>query len=411
MRLVALANRRTLRLWAGDYAPAREDLTLAANLVRSADLDYLALYCLSNFPDTYTATNEFTHARRSAEEVIAVASQRGWGGSARLVYSYGMVGYTAVLMLDPVSAAERAAQGLEVLGTTVDAEADGAARSGEAVIAFDDPTQRRAAMARLQATTAWLTTVGASPALIAMPAQHDLRMCLRLGERAMAEHAIARAHRRLADVADVAVMRGHPAYARGRNTDARRYLRPVLDGRDVPVSSTALTTAWLIDAVMAARPDRQAGVDQALRAALAHAAPTHRCWTSLLRCWSGAAAPSATPAGPAGSVGVLPGRDLSRAGPRGRVAGWSLRRATDGHPPAFGHAHRTRGAGASRAPVHADIRQDRCSAVRQHQHREDPRSVDLRQARGVQSSEGGRGGTSPGHRLIGHRGVELTRCG
>jgi LuxR family maltose regulon positive regulatory protein len=274
VRLVALANRGTLRLWAGDYGPAREDLTLAANLARSAGLDYLALYCLSNIPGTYTATNEFTHARRSAEEVIAYAGERGWGGSARLAYSYVMAGYTAFLLLDPVSAAERAAQGLAVLDTTVDVEAEGAARSGEAIIAFDDPKHRRAAMARLQATTAWLTTVGASPALIAMPAEHELRMCLRLGEWAMAEQAIARAHRRLGDGADVAVMRGHLAYARGRSIDARRYLRPVLDGNLVPVSSTAFTTAWLIEALIAARSDHKPGIDQALRAALAHAAPT-----------------------------------------------------------------------------------------------------------------------------------------
>lgn len=85
-------------------------------------------------------------------------------------------------------------------------------------------------------------------ALITMPAEHDRRMCLRAGQWAMAEHAISRAHRRMGHVADVAVIRGHLGSARGRSTDARRCLRPGLDGYDVPVSSTAFTNAWLIGA-------------------------------------------------------------------------------------------------------------------------------------------------------------------
>jgi LuxR family maltose regulon positive regulatory protein len=274
IRLVALANRGALRLFAGDHLGARDDLTRAAHLARSAGLNHLGLYCLSLLPGSYMAANQFALTRRSAEEAIAFASRRGWQRSARLAYPYALAAWTASLMLDPQIAAARAADALDVLDATVDAEAEGAARSGEAIISFDDPKQRRAALHRLLETTEWLTPIDVSPPLIAVPAEHEVRMCLALGLWDMAERAAQRTIQRLGEVGDIAVMRGKLAYHRGRDAEARRHLGPVLAGELVPISATATTTAWLLEALIAHRAQAPVGVDRALRASLAHASAT-----------------------------------------------------------------------------------------------------------------------------------------
>lgn len=161
-----------------------------------------------------------------------------------------------------------------MIDTTIDVEAEGVARSAEAVIAFDDPSQRRAAFERLEEITAWMTERAASTALTASAAVHELRMCLSLGEWARAERAVLRAKERLGPQGDTAVLEAQYAFARGRVVDAQRVLRPVLRGELVPTISTALTTAWLTEAMIAERSGRRPAAADALLSALANAAPT-----------------------------------------------------------------------------------------------------------------------------------------
>ena len=144
----------------------------------------------------------------------------------------------------------------------------------QAIIAFDDPPQRRAALDRLDRVTSWLTDRGGSPALTAIAAPHELRMCLSLGEWQRAEHAVARAEQRLGPVGDVAVLHAQLTSAKGRPADARRLLRPVLAGELTTLPTTALTSAWLLEALLAERADRRPAATEALLAALRQAAPT-----------------------------------------------------------------------------------------------------------------------------------------
>jgi LuxR family maltose regulon positive regulatory protein len=64
------------------------------------------------------------------------------------------------------------------------------------------------------------------------------------------------------------------ASARGRPADARRLLRPVLSGELTPLRTTASTTAWLLEALLAERSDRHPAATEALLSALHSAAPT-----------------------------------------------------------------------------------------------------------------------------------------
>ena len=274
VRLLVLADRGALRLFEGDHQRARRDLLQAIDLAEAAGLHSIQLYCKNLVAGTHAAQNDFEQARVAAEKAIAFAASRGWDRSPSLAYSYMLAGWTAFQVLRPEEAATWAAISLDVIDTTIDVEVEGAARTGESIIAFDEPPQRRAALERLERTTAWLTERGASPALTAMAAPHELRMCLGLGEWHRAEQAVDRAEDRLGAGGDVAVLQAQLASARGRPADARRLLRPVLGGDLVPQRTTALTSAWLLEALLAERADRRPAATEALLSALETAAPT-----------------------------------------------------------------------------------------------------------------------------------------
>ena len=274
VRLLVLADRGALRLFEGDNQRARRDLRQAIELARAAGLHSIHLYCTNLIAGTYVAENDFASARTTAEQAIALAATRGWDRTPTMAYSYMLAGWTSFQMLHPEEAATWAAISIDVIDTTIDVEVEGAARTGEAIIAFDEPPQRRAALERLERTTAWLTERGSSPALTALAAPHELRMCLSLGEWQRAEQAVERAATRLGAIGDVVILQAQLASARGRPADARRLLRPVLAGELEPIRSTALTSAWLLEALLAQRSDRGPAATEAVLKALQVAAPT-----------------------------------------------------------------------------------------------------------------------------------------
>ncbi len=394
VRLLVLADRGALRLFEGDHSRARRDLHQAIELARAAGLHSVLLYCANLVAGTYVAGNDFTNARTAAEEAIAFAAARGWDRTPSLAYSYMLAGWTAFQVLRPEEAATCAAISLDVIDTTVDVEVEGAARTGEAIVAFDEPPQRRAALERLDRTTAWLTDRGASPALIALAAPHELRMCLSLGEWHRAEQAVERAQARLGASGDVVVLQAQLASARGRPADARRLLRPVLSGDLPPIRATALVTAWLLEALLAERSDRRPAATEALLTALQVAAPTGasrpffdagaevHTMLSALRGRAGHLEPVLDSA-LAGIAHVLEWQGVAADG-RHRA---SARRDDGTHRRV---AHRARARGAARPPVDDDPRRDRDRPGHQPEHRQDARALHLRQAR--------RGHPARGHR-------------
>ena len=274
VRLLVLADRGAIRLFEGSHDEAREDLGRAIGLASGAGLASVQLYCQNLIAGTFVADNDLIGARRAARTAIAFAGSRGWHRSAGMAYSYALAGWTAFQLLGPEEAASWAALAVDVVDGTVDVEVEGSARTLEAIIAFDVAPERRAALERLDHVTAWLASRTASPTLTAIAAPHELRMCLALGEWQRAEAAVARAESRLGPTGDVAVLRAQLVLARGRTADARRLLAPVLAGTASPVRSTAVTTAWLIETVLAERSDRHPAASSALLTALRLAAPT-----------------------------------------------------------------------------------------------------------------------------------------
>lgn len=273
VELLILANRGTLRVAAGDYKGARTDVAEALDIALRGRRDYLALHCMSQLSGIAGALSELPAVTRETERAIGFAKERGWASSPRMAYAYTLAAWAAYQTLDLAGAARWASTAVGVLDGAIEPEVESAARFAEAVIAFDRPSERRDALQRLRRTWAGVGAVPPSPALTAYAGMAELHMCLTLGEQVWARAAIDRVERILGPDGDAAVMRALLLLHRNRVDQARRTLEPLLRAGTRATVITNDVTAWLVEAVAAARSDEPHTAHQAIEHALRLAVP------------------------------------------------------------------------------------------------------------------------------------------
>lgn len=273
VELLVLANRGMLRIAAGDYSAARSDLTEALDLARRSRRDYLALECMSQLSGAAAAMSDLPATAREADRAIAFAAERGWGSSPRMAYAYTLAAWAAYQTLDLETATRWAPNAVGVMDGAMAPEVEAAARSADAVIAFDRPLERREALKRMRSTWTALESGSPSPALVGYAAMAELHMCLTLGELMWARAVVERVERMSGPGGDATVMRGRLLLHTNRVADARRTLAPLL--RDGPTASviTNDVTCWLVEVVATARSGAEHNAHTALMTALALAEP------------------------------------------------------------------------------------------------------------------------------------------
>ncbi|RFU22019.1 LuxR C-terminal-related transcriptional regulator [Geodermatophilus marinus] len=271
--LLFLLNRATLRVPAGDEPGAMADALAALELGRRYGRDHVTLDCLNLLSGICTGAGDLPAARRWAQEAIAFAGERGWGSSARLAYSHVILAWAAYQELDLETASREAPVAVALLQHAVEPEIDGAARSGEAIIAFDRPPERRAALRRLRQLWDHLPGAHPSPHLTAFAALAEVHMSLALGERARAGEVVARVARLLGGTGDADVLRALPLLERSRYEQARAAVAPALSGARATTVTTVEVTAWLVEAVATAHAGMSEAAHRAVLRALAIAGP------------------------------------------------------------------------------------------------------------------------------------------
>ncbi|MGY1710431.1 LuxR C-terminal-related transcriptional regulator [Geodermatophilus sp. SYSU D00758] len=249
--LLFLLNRATLRVPAGDEPGAMADALAALDLGRRYGRDHVVLDCLNLLSGVCTGTGDLPAARRWAQEAIEFAGERGWGSSPRLAYSHVILAWAAYQALDLETASREAPAAVALLQQAVEPEIDGAARSGEAIIAFDRPHERRAALRRLERLWERLPESHPSPHLTAFAGLAEVHMSLALGERGRAAEVVTRVARVLGGTGDADVLRALTLLDRGRHDQARAAVAPVLSGARATTVVPVEVTAWLVEAVAA----------------------------------------------------------------------------------------------------------------------------------------------------------------
>jgi LuxR family maltose regulon positive regulatory protein len=269
VELLMLANRGALRIAAGDYRGAMTDLLPALELSRRRGHHRLTLDCLNHLTGVTVGLNEADQSVAWVRRTAEFASEHGWANSPQLAYSYLIGAWWAYLRLDLQEATRQVATATTVLdGGAVEPEAEYATRSGAAIIAFDRFPHRRSALRDI--TAIWRPPLDflPSPALAAYALGAHVRMCLTLGDRPRAAATLAVAAELLAGTADVAVMRAWELLDRHQHERARALVGPVVGGTQSCVVVTTHISAWLVEALAAARSGRVEAAHRALLAAL-----------------------------------------------------------------------------------------------------------------------------------------------
>ena len=267
--LLELVNVGALRIAAGEYRRAQEDLQMALELSVRRECPHLALECMNQLTGVTGGLSQVAETRQWAQRTVEFAGKHGWSSSPQLAYTYALSAWSSYLMLELDQATRTAGAALAVLeGGTIDPEAECAARSAASVIEFDRPERRRAALRSMDEVWRRLDGFTPSPALTAFAHLTEVRMCLAHGDRARAAAVSDRVERMLPGTGDAAVVAALTRLAHGHDDHAASLVAPVL-GKCVPeiVVTTGLT-AHLVEAIVARRAHRTESAHRSLLAAL-----------------------------------------------------------------------------------------------------------------------------------------------
>lgn len=269
VELLVLANRGALRIAAGDYPRADADLNAALELSRRRGCPHLALDCMNQLAGVTGGLSRIEESREWARRTVAFAAEHGWVSSPQLAYSHALAAACAYLMLDLEQAARHTGMSIAVLnGGTIEPEAECAARSAAAVVAFDHPDRRREALRDMGEIWNRLGDFVPSPALTASAHLTEMRMCLTQSDRGHAALVAARAEAMLPGTGDAAVVRAMEQLEHHQPDRARALVAPVIDGRLPTVVVATSILARLIEAVAASRAGMTESAHRAVLAAL-----------------------------------------------------------------------------------------------------------------------------------------------
>ena len=139
----------------------------------------------------------------------------------------------------------------EIIGGSADPSVRFAAVALESRTAFDSSDDPRALA--LAAVRAWeqMDSAYLARPLTSYSAVAHVRMCLRVGEVSWAKEIVRRAAARLGQTGEAVLMNALVAVHRGRSSDARSALRPVVTGDVQCVVASTRIEAVLLDAVLA----------------------------------------------------------------------------------------------------------------------------------------------------------------
>ena len=249
--ILALAERGTAHLRLLELPEAERDLRAALVLAREHRRDHVALSCLVSLGTIGSSSSDFVLADERAREAIAFATERGWTRTAQCAFAYALAGMAAYQRVDDDEARRMSVTAAEIIGGSADPSVRFAAVALEARTAFDDSDDPRALA--LAAVRAWeqMDSAFLARPLTSYAAVAHLRMCLRVGEAGWAQDIVRRAAARLGQGGETALMGALLAVHRGRFSEARSALRPVVTGDVQCVVASTRIEAVLLDAVLA----------------------------------------------------------------------------------------------------------------------------------------------------------------
>lgn len=273
--LMVLTYRAPGRLRIGDYHGAISDLRRALRVATARRYDQFVLWILSQLSATSGTLCDFRASLDWAQQAIAFAVPRGWGGSPRLAYAYLLAAWTAFQTGDVPAQTDYAQRGLAALHGVNNVEVEMGVRSMHALAVFEvsEGADRRDAAQRFHELWQADAADEVSPALNSLATPQEVRLALALGRTDWAREAVARLQRQLPGSAESAAIGAQLLAARGRVRGALDVLAPVLDEQVPAHVVTTRVSAQVLAACLESSLGNEHRAFLALQRALEWAAP------------------------------------------------------------------------------------------------------------------------------------------
>jgi LuxR family transcriptional regulator, maltose regulon positive regulatory protein len=271
--LYAIYHRGVTRAYAGRNDDAMEDLERATALARSTDRREILVQCLSFLGGMHATISDLLAARPLAEQAVDLARTSGWTHSDELAHAEMLLAWCAHLAAEPSVAASHATLAVAALRDHPEPDVELTVRSVHFLVTAGqgpgvEPVRAyRAALARL-------ADGPQPPAVLAYVSAPIVRVCLDLGEHAVARELAGVFLERLSDDGERGLLRAMLLHDAGRLDAARQVVDPLVRGATVcRVVATDVRLLLLAAVLHAARGDR-ARAHQLLLEALERAEPS-----------------------------------------------------------------------------------------------------------------------------------------
>ncbi|MCK2244388.1 MULTISPECIES: LuxR C-terminal-related transcriptional regulator [unclassified Crossiella] len=269
----------------GDLPSARSVLNRARRLTAAGERRGALLHVLAQQAIVAAVEGELGTARALAASAVRLAEEHEWTATASCGTAHLVLAAEAQLRLAADTARAHLAAAAPVCGG--DPLPRLAMGSLAAVLRFETGADPHRALLDLCALWTEYDRPGPVPPwLAAWFSPMALRMALQVGELGRARQIVEHGTRLLGARAEAGLLRAVMQAHRGRLSQARRSLAPVLTGRALPAAAHNLVDAWLLECLLADRLRADRHAHRALCRALALAEPRE-----LLRPFRAAGAP------------------------------------------------------------------------------------------------------------------------
>lgn len=275
LNALAMLQRGTALLSAGDRENAGRLLRAALAVARKEGANYLALQCLTILGALAAAQGDFPVMDALAKEADAENVARGWqrtieGATACLLLAYG-----AFLRADLAECEHQAARAAEM----VDEGETPGNRSLNLLVgtlrgaARFDLGDRAAGLRQIRASRLSGRDANFSADQAALCAVLEHRAAVLLGWSGIAREVSSWSEVAIPDSGELLIIKARAQLALGRFHSANHVLRPLLDGAVTAILPWSIIEAWVLQAVVASREGHDPRARKALERALSIAEP------------------------------------------------------------------------------------------------------------------------------------------
>jgi LuxR family maltose regulon positive regulatory protein len=254
LRLLVAMIRGTTLVNGSDSAIAEHDLEQAIALARTLGRVPVEVHCRTLWAAAALGRGNYLEASRRADLALERAEELGDDHDPILAYADLLMGWIAFQRLDDAAASEHLKQARNVPSDSLDPVVAMAARSQADLLAvalgLDEPSSPSDDQGEEEPDLAPLPD-----SLLAYSCFARVRRALERGRTDLVRRSVDHATSLLPPSGDAVTLRAIAMTAQGRDDQARRMLRPVVEGSTECLVSSSLVAALLLDATHAIRAE------------------------------------------------------------------------------------------------------------------------------------------------------------